>query len=338
MDKKIIFIGNQYTLLLLLILKIELKESLVICTGSITREHYLKLSNITTTFLFERKYSRFFWSELFYYYIENIKYFFWRRKNRKKISEVNCYLGSDHHYNILKNFYKKIESMTILEEGIFNYSSKNETIKYFKKNPRIFAIKRILLFQWGLKKYIPLGYSDKVSKIILSGIKETPDELRKKIEKVDMKKAWDNLSIFERNRINNFFGFVPDYYDCDSIVILTQPLSEDKLCSEGKKISIYKEIIKKYIKNNEKVIIKKHPREKTNYKEVFFDYKIDERNYPFELIDYNGIRIKKVITLFSTSAYNFKRSNEIIIVGTEEYREIYKKVGIYKYERRIQGK
>lgn len=113
----------------------------------------------------------------------------------------------------------------------------------------------------------------------------------------------------------------------NKVLLLTQPLSEDKIITEKEKIDIYREIL---LKENEKnIYIKAHPREKTNYKEVFKEFNINiiENSFPIEICLLLDIKFEKVITLFSTGALSFKGKSEVEFIGTEKYLKLYEKFG-----------
>lgn len=78
-----------------------------------------------------------------------------------------------------------------------------------------------------------------------------------------------------------------------------------------------------------KIYIKAHPREKTNYKEVFKNFNIEviENTFPIELFLLLNIKFDKVITLFSTGALNFKGKAEVEFIGTEKYPKLYERFG-----------
>ena len=108
-------------------------------------------------------------------------------------------------------------------------------------------------------------------------------------------------------------------------MIITQPLSEDNILQdEQMKITLYKNIINEYCKNEE-VIIKTHPLEKTNYKILKNIHTISE-NFPLEILNlYSNIHLKKIITVSSTSIHLINNCDEKIFLGWN-YLEKFKKV------------
>ncbi len=196
--------------------------------------------------------------------------------------------------------------MAILEDGMMNYTYKPVKIPYSR-------VRRILGGPlWGQN---PLGYSDSVSKIFLTGLSTIPDGIKNKVEIVNLKDLWDGCSVEIRKQILTVFGVnksILDRFRPVKCILLTQPLSEDGVISEKEKIELYKQLI-----NNEIVAIKPHPREKTNYKSFFPNIEILPSSLPFELLSLNDITFEKVKTLFSTAALSVPGNPEIHFMGTD---------------------
>ncbi len=77
-------------------------------------------------------------------------------------------------------------------------------------------------------------------------------------------------------------------------------MAEDGMMSEEDKIKIYRGIVSKY--GEENVILKPHPREKTNWTEVFPDMPVIPRQIPMELLS-KMVKLERVATFFSTAAF-----------------------------------
>ena len=100
-------------------------------------------------------------------------------------------------------------------------------------------------------------------------------------------------------------------------VLITQPLSQDGLLSsDEEQEKMYKYIINKYL-NKENVIIKTHPRETLDYKNISNASVIKDK-FPLELMNYyEDIKLNKVITISSTSIDTFCNCKEKIVLGWE---------------------
>lgn len=212
-------------------------------------------------------------------------------------------------------FLKKIKKINMVEDGYYNYQY--EKIK--KEKNKKFKIKiKNLLFMGSIFEEKYFGLSDNIKKIYLTGLNKIPEEIEKKVEKINIKYLLNKLSEEEKNSLLNIFRIDENSlkkYTDRKIIIITQPLSEDKLISEEMKIDIYKKIIKKY--NQEDIVIKMHPREKTNYRKYFENIEIIEGAIPLEIIALYFQNIKKAITLFSTGIEAFEGICEIEFIGKD---------------------
>ncbi len=140
----------------------------------------------------------------------------------------------------------------------------------------------------------------------------------KKIIEKPKKELFNNLNDIDKKLINDIFLNETDLEKYNGYdMIITQPLSEDKILNnEIEKVKIYKEIIKDYCKSN-KLLIKSHPRETTNYNE-FFDCLILNQLFPLEIITFNkNIKLNRIITISSTSINIIENCKEKIFLGWE---------------------
>ena len=93
-----------------------------------------------------------------------------------------------------------------------------------------------------------------------------------------------------------------------SVVLITQPLSEDNMMTESDKIELYSRIVNNY--GAENVVVKPHPREKTNWSDVFPDMPIISRQIPVELLT-KLVSLNRVATFFSTAAFGSVSDDKI---------------------------
>lgn len=110
-----------------------------------------------------------------------------------------------------------------------------------------------------------------------------------------------------------------------SSLILTQPLYEDNLLkNEEEKVNLYKKIIKKYT-SGEKIVLKTHPRETTDYFKYFKEEKnivIIEEKFPIEVLNFLDIKFKRVISVASTAINLIKNADEWIEIGYDKMESI----------------
>lgn len=252
---------------------------------------------------------------------------FYVRKVRKNLKNLllkikeNKYIlfGLDQQYLGKRLFFK--EDMIVIEEGFLNYSEKyygNDTFKDFIRNMIL------KLFRLGERKEV-LGFGDRVKKIFLTEnlCKEIPKGLENKAEIISLKELWNKKSEEEKKIILNVFDFNPKILkkvNENTIMLFTQPLSEDNTISEKEKIKLYSKILEKY--DNQSIIIKPHPREKTDYSIYFSGCYVMEEKYPVEILELVGINIKKAVTVFSSAVFGLGKNIEIDFYGTEVHPKL----------------
>ena len=108
-------------------------------------------------------------------------------------------------------------------------------------------------------------------------------------------------------------------------MIITQPfVASEILPNEKMQIKLYKKIIKEYC-NNEFVIIKNHPRDKINYQKEIKNCMLLNEVFPLEILNFfPSLKLKKVITVSSTSINIFNCCEEKLILGwnyIDEFKE-----------------
>ena len=270
-------------------------------------------------FCYKRKHSKNELINLFSYYIQDFKL----RKYLKSLNfdkNKDRVLGSDHIYALFK-FFRGCQNVTVIEEGLANYKKKEQLYKEFGIGSIKFFLFRIIMFQWNLLTYNPYGYDASVNNVWLTNLRDIPAELVNKTRVIDLEDLWKGC---KQETINKVFGFDKDLYSNKS-VILTQPLSEDGICNENRKIQIYNDLINQ---SEYPVIIKKHPRDTTNYCSCFKNIAVDIADYPFELLILNKANFKQVLTITSTVAYQCIGLCDVIISGTMDYSDLQRKLGV----------
>ncbi|MBM6691185.1 hypothetical protein H9X75_08980 [Fusobacterium mortiferum] len=319
-----IYVKSKYTLLLALILMKCEKKIIYFLNEELKKEIYFDESKV----IWIKEYKE------FNYLIR--KYKQWRLNNKliNLLENIEMIYLQDHiSYSqfFLNNFNKNIY---LLEDGTMNYNRKileEENNREIKKIRINHFIKKVII-EKRKKDYKRFGLSEKIKKVYLTGLFSTPDLIKNKVEIINLSEKWEALTRNEQNEILEVFNISTEKLEKlrlekGKVLLLTQPLSEDGIVTEEEKIEIYREIIMKQSKKN--IYIKAHPREKTNYKEVFkeFNIKTIENSFPIEICLLLDIKFEKVITLFSTGALNFKGKSEIEFIGTKSYPKIYEQFG-----------
>lgn len=239
-----------------------------------------------------------------------------------KKGEIKLY-GMDNLALGKRVFYS--ERMQVIEEGTLNYMPCDVKIK-FKD-----LFQKMVAFFYGLseRKEI-MGYGANVDKIYLTDslCEEIPKGLEQKAEVVDLKRLWENKSEKQKKMIKKAFEFDEEILkkaNRETIMLFTQPLSEDKIVSEERKIEIYAKVIENY--PDKSIIIKTHPREKTDYTNYFPGCYVMKEKYPVELLRVMGVKLERVVTLFSTAVFGFGKDVAIDFYGTEVDKNLFERFG-----------
>lgn len=248
----------------------------------------------------------------FKYYFEKIKLIYFLFKNKILFNKNYKIYGDE----LMLSYFFIDREMYLIEDGTWSYQIK-EKENFLKKMLRL-----------ENPRYLPNGEFSGIKKIFLTGIAPIPQNIEDKVEIIDLKKLWSKKTLEDKGKILSIFDLT--YEDLKKIqnkknILLTQPLSEDGTLSEFEKIEIYKKILKNY--NEKEVVIKRHPREKTNYRSIFPKAEIVEQNFPAELFKVLNINFEKAITIFSTAACTLSDETQVDFYGTEIHPKLVKKFG-----------
>jgi hypothetical protein len=149
-------------------------------------------------------------------------------------------------------------------------------------------------------------------------------------KKLDLSKMQKNLSKKEKEDLLATFLKEKsiEIKDSKNLLLITQPLSEDRVLSENSKVKVYKTLLDKYAKNYT-VYIKTHPRETTNYKSMLhYEFVEIPRSFPLEFLDFmDNINFDLGITLFSSALNNINCVKKRLFIG-KNYIE---KIALRKY-------
>ncbi len=132
-----------------------------------------------------------------------------------------------------------------------------------------------------------------------------------KLTKFDVQSLWNALSEERKTKIADIFNISAKDLSMAasrSVVLITQPLSEDNMMSESDKAELYSRIVNNY--GVENVVLKPHPREKTKWSDVFWDMPIIPRQIPVELLT-KLVLLNRVATFFSTAAFGSVSDDKI---------------------------
>lgn len=224
--------------------------------------------------------------------------------------------GQDHIR--LGNILVGMGDFYVIEDGSYSYTYQSQRKKY----------KYVEKIKGKIGVNPSLGRHKNVKKIYLTGLAPIPEEIVHKVELINPKELWNKKTLEEQNEILNIFSFdlnIKEKIKERDLILFTQPLSEDNVITEKEKIEIYLKIIKKYPKN--RLIIKTHPREKTDYKDIIKECLVLDKPFPFEILNLLDVKFSKAITLFSTAALGLGEEVEVDFYGTEIHTKILEKFG-----------
>lgn len=307
-NKRIIIENTEYSLLIYCLLEKNWQKDIFILSDLFSESFLILLKKkVKKIFIFRATSLR---KNIVGYYAELLRlYLFLIKENFKSNLEI---YGND---NLVYSRFKN-KGYILLEDGSINY-----TILNLRKN----YLKKIVKLQNPF--YFPYGRSKKVKKIYLTGLAPIPKEIENKVEIINLKNLWDLKTKEEQQEILEVFGFNSNQLkdlEGRNMILYTQPLSEDGVVTEKEKIELYSKIILKYPK--EKLILKMHPREKTNYKDIFKEILVLEQSFPAEIFELLEIKFDKGITIFSTAVLSTKLK-EIDFYGTEAHHKLLEKFG-----------
>ena len=225
------------------------------------------------------------------------------------------YYGHDHLYATPYVFREN--TFELLEDGLLNYFPYpyNTYVEDEKETSALGPLFGII------RRYA--GDEPQCVKIHLTGLREIPYNDILPVEVNSLENLWNLSNEGKKEMINAIFGMYGEdykkYVRCTKI-LMTQPLSEDKIISESEKEVIYKDIVANI--GAENLLIKPHPREKTNYEKIFPHIAVVGSSIPVQLLSLNGVRFKTAIAISSTALFDFPYKIEVVWIGGEIHPKI----------------
>ncbi len=250
-----------------------------------------------------------------YYFVVPLK---WRFLLNKDIQRF----GSD-HIGFECAIFRKYP-FELLEDGLLCYV---EDYPYVWKSKRFQRLKTFLFFLL-FSPHKRVGEEKTCVKIHLTGLKKADILNDPRVIIQSFPQLWANSSEVKRNNILDIFGIerkMLEELKEKKWILLTQPFSEDKLISESSKIAMYKKIVDS-ISDKRNIVIKPHPREKTDYKLFFPEISVLTSKAPIQLFSLCGVRFYNVCTVCSTAAYDFPYDYNLYYYGTDVDSILYEKM------------
>ncbi|MHB9922135.1 polysialyltransferase family glycosyltransferase [Clostridium botulinum] len=195
-------------------------------------------------------------------------------------------------------------------EYIFKYAKK---VKLIEDGANLYVMREPSKLSRLVKKYIyrrdlEFYKDEKITEVMVQFPEKYPKHLSDKLVYLDLNSMVSKIDSGVRKNIVNVFVDKLNMYDFKnkSLLILSQPLSEDGYIKEEKKIKFYKDIIDTYGQGYN-IILKKHPREKTIYN--FHQVLELDGNFPSEVFKLMDIKFEKAIGI-CTGAIKFVDAKE----------------------------
>ena len=308
--KNVLIIDTIYTLFLymLLVSQVEFEQTFFFISDKLPDDIYRKLTN---SYRFKTPKNRLeLWMFRFFLFITS--------SLRWKFIKNAIIYGVDN--SIFSSGLVKNNPMILLEDGASNYSIKKNKSKFFLLKKLLFG--NIAAYGCG-------GISPNIKKILLTGLLPIPIVIKEKVEIFSPYDLWDYSSKDKRRFIMDFF----DVSDSDvkimsnfNSILFTQPLSEDSFLLFEEKKDLYLQLLQNC--NKSKLLIKVHPRDKMDYKSIFKESYIFNKNIPMELLTMLGITFEHVYTIFSTAALSLPYKTNIHFMGTTIHPKLVKSHGI----------
>jgi hypothetical protein len=139
---------------------------------------------------------------------------------------------------------------------------------------------------------------------------------KKETKLINVHDLWKNSSQEKRAKILFLFSLTSDDMNLlqrKDIILLTQWFSEEEVLTETEKLDMYKMIIEDIDKN--KLVLKPHPRESTDYTLFFPDIYVFAPKVPVQLLDICGVRFKMAYTISSSAVLSFPYEIEKKVLG-----------------------
>ncbi|WP_214803660.1 MULTISPECIES: glycosyltransferase family 52 [unclassified Exiguobacterium] len=205
-------------------------------------------------------------------------------------------------------FFKKHSNISFIEDGITAHQIKSKK-KYFT----------------FLKKYIYRisDYKDykKVNNVFVNDISKYDEKIFGlcKMHEESFEGIFNSISNEDKEKIFNLFSGEISYekeikknFNGKSIIILTQPLSEDGYEKESSKKEIYNKIVNKYLSMDYVVYLKKHPRDLSEYA-VENDIRVTvlDKFLPSELLAVSNIEFDIALGICTSAINNINAIDKI---------------------------
>ena len=243
------------------------------------------------------------------------KYFYGYLKLRLLlfIKTFNCDVEVYGHAQTPFSYIFFENTSNIIEDGMENYTAK--ICKTHKINRFIDLILHICGIYF-LNQCECYGSHKNVKNVYLTNEFNHP-LLKDKVQKINIKELWNNLSESEQEKLLEIFNVNIEGIDFTkkTAILLTEPLAESSTINitQEEELNMYNKIIDKF--SDHQIIIKPHPRDTKDFEKIFPNMKIIDKSFPIEMLTMLNIHPTVVCSIVSTALYNFENSKIYIYDG-----------------------
>ena len=174
------------------------------------------------------------------------------------------------------------------------------------------------------KGVVPFGYSPSCTTVEVNDTQDIEIPAAKVHER-GRAEMMNNLSPEDKKRILKVFCPEEIKVDGAAVLLLTDPFAvTGRLPDHESQKRLYQELVEKYV-GNEKLMIKAHPRDDLDYKSIFPEAVVIEKNMPMEVMNFDeSICFDTAITVTSSAINGLKYVKNRIYLG-QEYLNEFKK-------------
>lgn len=310
--KRVCVIDSAYSLLLYFLISTEeeIDHTFYFWSKGIPEQvkSYFKNQSFSFNKVFKNRFQLYWYQMKLYHYQATCKWPFLKNKDI-------TYWGHNHLFFSAGIIRKN--NINILEDGVRNYHTINHGIKY--------SCLRKLLFG-PISHLAPItGLEKECESLFLTGIENSEIMNYPKTRIISIYDLWNKSLTSKQNKILKIFNLTQEDISLlrnRSEILITQPFSEDKIITEEEKVNLYKDIIQEA--NISNLIIKPHPREKTDYRTCFSPIPVFTKKIPFQLLSLYGIKFKTAYTICSSAVFDFPYAIQIIYKGSQIHPQIHK--------------
>lgn len=173
------------------------------------------------------------------------------------------------------------------------------------------------------------GHDSQIKEVWVSYPEKVTDKvLIPKLRKLDITVLEDQLTQAEKqNIVHSLIGGVVLNREASVTLVITQPLSEDSICTESTKIKLYNNIVSQERALGKIVYFKSHPREVTQYHFDDPGVLFLPKYFPMEVFNLDqSLGVDKAVAYFSTALYNLKHVQDKVLLGEDFLRSEVKKI------------